>query len=87
MWERIGASSGIVIGAFVLFAVFVVVLFLIFRADEKKKPKRREVLYLVQKPQSSETRCPANAHARYDRQAENNRAAETMHSIGAKKIV
>lgn len=89
MWERIGASSGVIIGAIVLFVIFVVVLFLIERAGEKKKPRRRKVLCLVPKPHSSTQRGAANAHfhERYEKRAIGAQAAETVRSIEAKKIV
>lgn len=47
MWERIGASSGIIIGAFVLFLIFVFVLFFIEQFDEKRMAKRKKTPYLV----------------------------------------
>ncbi len=36
MWERIAASGMLIVGAFVLFAVFTAALFLLERKDEKK---------------------------------------------------
>lgn len=63
MWERIGASSGVIIGAIVLFVIFVVVLFFIERAGEKKKPRQRKVLYLVPRPHSRAAN--AHTHERY----------------------
>ena len=46
MWEKIGASSGIVIGAVVLFLLFTLVLFIMER-DEFKKQRRRKTLCTV----------------------------------------
>ena len=88
MWERIGASSGVIIGAIVLFVIFVVVLFLIERAGEKK-PRRRKVLYLVPKPHSSTSPSATNAHTheRYEKRATDRQAAQTVRNIEAKKIV
>lgn len=48
MWEKIGASSGIVIGAVVLFLLFALVLFIMER-DEFKKQRRRKTLCAVPK--------------------------------------
>lgn len=48
MWEKIGASSGIIIGAIVLFLLFALVLF-IFEKDEIKKRRRRKTLCAVPK--------------------------------------
>ncbi len=89
MWERIGASSGVIIGAIVLFVIFVVVLFLIERAGEKKKPRRRKVLYLVPKQQGNAADIAANAHAhkRYDKRATECQATQTVRRIETKKIV
>ena len=89
MWERIGASSGVIIGAIVLFVIFVVVLFLIERAGEKKKPRRRKVLYLVPKQHSSAEHIAANAHTheRYEKRAGDCQATQTARRIEVKKIV
>lgn len=48
MWEKIGASSGIVIGAVVLFLLFTLVL-LIMEKDEFKKRRRRKTVYALPK--------------------------------------
>ena len=89
MWERIGASSGVIIGAIVLFVIFVAVLYLIERAGEKKKPRRRKVLYLVPKQQCRTADVAANAHThkRYDKRSDERQAAQAVRRIEAKKIV
>ena len=59
MWEKIGALSGIVIGAVVLFLLFTLVLFIMER-DEFKKRRRRKTLCAVPKTQytqNTQRRC------------------------------
>jgi hypothetical protein len=89
MWERIGASSGIIVGAIVLFVIFVVVLFLIERAGEKKKPRRKKVLYLVPRQQSGTQIRNTNASAseRCAGQVSSRQTQKDVRSIAAKKIV
>lgn len=47
MWERIGASSGVIVGAIVLFAAFVFILFLFEHYDKKAQRKKRRAPYLL----------------------------------------
>lgn len=61
MWEKIGASSGIVIGAVVLFLLFALVLF-IMEIDEFKDRRRRKTLCVVPK-----TEYGQNTQRRYQR--------------------
>ena len=42
MWEVIGSSFGIVIGAVVLFAAFTAILFIYERRTEKNRPRRHK---------------------------------------------
>lgn len=70
MWEKIGASSGIVIGAVVLFLLFALMLFIMER-DEFKKRRRRKTLCAVPKTeygQSNQRRYKHNPNtAHYDK--------------------
>ena len=89
MWERIGASSGIIIGAIVLFVIFVVVLFLIERAGEKKPRRHKKVLYLVPKQQNGIENCNTHARANEQNSGQVNarRTEKAVRNITAKKIV
>lgn len=78
MWERIGASSGIIIGVVVLFVIVVAALYLIERAEARKPRRRRKVLYLVPKQRNGE---------RYAVQTRAQKPDESVRNIEERKIV
>lgn len=49
MWERIGESSAVIIGAAVLFLLFAAVLFIIERSESKERRSNRTRPYLLPK--------------------------------------
>ncbi len=56
MWERIGESSAVIIGAAVLFLLFAAVLFFIERSELKERRTKRTRPYLVPKPDDRQSK-------------------------------
>ncbi len=52
MWENIGSSSAVLIGAIVLFSILVAVLYMIERGQARE---RKAKPYIVQRPYSENT--------------------------------
>jgi len=69
MWERIGDSSVLVIGAVVLFALFALMLFIMERDEFKKRRRRKKTMYLV--PEQNSSARKQSSRQRALRRAEN----------------
>ena len=55
MWESIGESSAVIIGAAVLFLLFAGVLFFMERDELKKRRRKNARPYLVPKPSGTQS--------------------------------
>lgn len=89
MWERIGASSGIIIGAVVLFLVFIIVLFIMEHSDIKAKRKYKKKLHLLPKV-ADKSKQRDKQSLRSDRNIKSKlrqNASEISRDIRARKIV
>ena len=56
MWERIGDSSVVIIGAAILFLLFAAVLLFIERGEYKERRTKRTRPYLVPKPDGRQSK-------------------------------
>ncbi len=77
MWERIGESSAVIIGAAVLFLLFAAVLLIIERSEFKERRKKHTRPYLVPKPNG------ANGSVRH---LHSSRVQNTCNDIKVRKI-